>query len=239
MKVPLMVKKLLFGYKATSETYIAYLRKMGASVGVDVEIFRPFQTTIDMTAPYLLSIGDHVQITGPVTILTHDYSWCVLKRKYGDICGNQRRTFIGSNVFIGWGAIILGGAFIGDNTIIGAGAVVSGRLEGNAVYGGNPAQKIMSLEEFYHKRRDRQLEEAVTLVLEYRKKYGKMPPREELHEYFFLFENGGKDMPEVFRRKLELMCNPEKSRERLGNQKVMFREYDAFLAYCSAEIDDN
>lgn len=40
-------------------------------------------------------------MTGPVTILTHDYSWSVLKKKYGIIYGNQRKTVIGNNVFIG------------------------------------------------------------------------------------------------------------------------------------------
>lgn len=42
-------------------------------------------------------------MTGPVTILTHDYSWSVLKKKYGIIYGNQRKTVIGNNVFIGGG----------------------------------------------------------------------------------------------------------------------------------------
>ena len=49
-------------------------------------------------------------MTGPVTILTHDYSWSVLKKKYGIIYGNQRKTVIGNNVFIGGGATILGGS---------------------------------------------------------------------------------------------------------------------------------
>lgn len=137
-----LLKRILFGYKATSESYIAHLRKMGMSIGEDVILFRPFNTTIDEKNPHMISIGSHVMITGPVTILSHDYSWSVLKGKYGDILGNQRRTIIGDNVFIGWGATILGGSFIGDNVVIGAGSVVSGIIDSDSVYAGNPAKKL-------------------------------------------------------------------------------------------------
>ena len=90
-------KKILIGYKSSSEGYVEYLRSIGVSVGQNVEIFRPFNTTIDTQNPHLLTIGNDVQITGPVTILTHDYSWSVLKRKYGYIYGNQRKTVIGND----------------------------------------------------------------------------------------------------------------------------------------------
>lgn len=142
------IKYLILGYRATAETYIKYLRSKGVKVGENVKIFRPFNTTIDVQNPHLLTIGNDVQITGPVTILTHDYSWSVLKKKYGIIYGNQRKTVIGNNVFIGWGATILGGSHIGDNVIIGANSVVSGNVDSNSVYAGNPARKLMTLEEY-------------------------------------------------------------------------------------------
>ena len=129
------------GYRATAETYIKYSRSKGVKVGENVKIFRPFNTTIDVQNPHLLTIGNDVQITGPVTILTHDYSWSVLKKKYGIIYGNQRKTVIGNNVFIGGGATILGRSHIGDNVIIGANSVVSGNVDSNSVYAGNPARK--------------------------------------------------------------------------------------------------
>lgn len=97
------LKTLILGYKATSNSYILHLKKIGCSIGDDVVLFRPYNTTIDTQNPHLLSIGSHVMITGPTTILTHDYSWSVLKRKYGVILGNQKQTIIGNNVFIGWG----------------------------------------------------------------------------------------------------------------------------------------
>ena len=74
------LKEIILGYRANSDTYIRFLRKQGVKIGQNVKIYRPFNTTIDFQNPHLLTIGDDVQITGPVTILTHDYSWCVLKK---------------------------------------------------------------------------------------------------------------------------------------------------------------
>ena len=88
------IKVKILGYKATSESYITYLRKIGVQVGEDVVLYRPLNTTIDVQNPHLLEIGNHVMMTGPVTILTHDYSWSVLKRKYGEIVGNQKYTVL-------------------------------------------------------------------------------------------------------------------------------------------------
>ena len=147
MNVKNWIKVKVLGYRATSDSYIAHLRKIGVSIGKGVKIYRPFNTTIDVQAPHLLSIGNYVQITGPATILNHDYSWSVIKRKYGYIYGSQRKTVIGNNVFIGWGATILGGTDIGNNVIIGANSVVSGKVDSNSVYAGNPARKLMTLDD--------------------------------------------------------------------------------------------
>lgn len=227
------VKKLVMGYRSSSADYIDHLRSIGIAVGENVEIFRPFNTTIDTQNPHLLTIGNDVQITGPVTILTHDYSWSVLKRKYGYIYGNQRKTIIGDNVFIGWGATILGGTQIGNNVIIGANAVVSGHVDSNSVYAGNPARKIMTLEEFRDKRKKKQIEEAKQIVLEYKKRFNKVPPESELDEYFFLFRNND-DLP-AFNKKMKLMRNYNMSKRTLEAQKTVFKNYQEFLNYCLKE----
>ena len=41
-----------------------------------------------MTRPWLIDIGNDVQITDGVTLLTHGYDWAVLKGVYGDILGS-------------------------------------------------------------------------------------------------------------------------------------------------------
>lgn len=53
-----------------------------------------------------------------------------------------RSVSIGSNSFIGAGAIILPGTGIGKSCIIGAGAVVKGIVEDYSIVVGNPARKI-------------------------------------------------------------------------------------------------
>lgn len=234
-----ILRKFVLGYKATSESYIKYLRKHGALIGDDVTLFRPNQSNIGgATEAFLLQIGNHVNMTGPITILTHDYSWSVLKRRYGEILGNQKRVVIGNNIFIGWGATILCGTTVEDNTIIGANSVVSGHLEGNSVYAGNPAKKLMSLDEYYKKRKDKQFKEAVNFALQYKNRFGEMPPKEKMYEFFPLFETGYNNMPEKYLFQLRLMGNYEESVEKLhiGSAR-QFEGYDEFIRYCLEQSD--
>ena len=51
-------------------------------------------------------------------------------------------TVIGSDVWIGHGAVILGGVRVGDGAIVAAGAVVTGDVPPMTVVGGNPARVI-------------------------------------------------------------------------------------------------
>ena len=125
--------------------YVSFLRKQGVCIGDDVTIYSPTKTMIDITAPWLLRIGNHVRITQGVVILTHDYSWSVLKqlpKNAGRILGAQSPVTIGDNVFIGMNAIITRGVTIGDNVVIGAGSVVTKDCEANSVYAGVPAKKV-------------------------------------------------------------------------------------------------
>lgn len=215
------IKEFVFGYRATSSSYITHLKKMGVTVGKDVVLFRPMNTTIDTQNPHLLKIGNHVMMTGPVTILTHDYSWCVLKRKYGEILGNQKETVLEDNIFVGWGATILAGTHVGANSIIGAGSIVSGNLDGNAVYAGSPARRVMSIDEYYMKRKEKQLSEAVNYVKCYKKCFGSIPPINKLDEYFYLFfDPTNKEQREIFDFKLKLMENYEESLRMAGGGNV-------------------
>lgn len=229
MKIAKYLKRKILGPKASSKAYLNYLRSKGVCLGEGIEIFRPFHTDIDVQNPHLLKIGSYVQITGPVTILTHDYSWSVLKRKYGEIVGNQEETIIGDNVFIGWGATILAGSKIGNNVIIGANSVVSGEIKSDSVYAGIPAKRLMSLEDFYNKRKSLQLNEAANYVIKYKEVYGCIPPEQQLDEYFFLFRNNDKD--HLFENKLHLMGNYKMTLRVLQNHKPLFADYNEFLEY--------
>lgn len=135
-----VVRKVYNKLLVNNEGYLKYLRSCGVTIGEDVTFHCPGETHVDVTDPHLLTIGDHVNLTGPITILTHDFSWSVVKGKTGEVLGNEKPVTIGNNVFVGWGATILCGTTIEDNVIIGAHAVVSGHVEGDSVFlgGGCP-----------------------------------------------------------------------------------------------------
>ena len=179
-----IVKKLLYKERTSSQTYIDYMRKNGAKIGQRVTIFSPKTTNIDMTRPWLIDIGNDVQITEGVTILTHGYDWAVLKGVYGEILGSGGGVKVGNNVFIGMKTTILKGVNIGNNVIIGANSLVNKDIPDNCVAAGNPAKVLMTLDEYYIKRKKAQDQEAAELVRLYRERYGKEADERALHEFF-------------------------------------------------------
>lgn len=56
--------------------------------------------------------------------------------------GDSYKTYIGNDVWIGHGAIIMGGVKIGDGAIVAAGTVVTKDVPRCAIVGGNPAKVI-------------------------------------------------------------------------------------------------
>ena len=88
-----------------------------------------------------IEIGDNT-LVGPFVVIyssNHKFPRDKLIREAGY---EFKPVKIGSDVWIGAGAIILPGANIGDGAVIGAGAVVSGRVEPYSVVVGVPAKEI-------------------------------------------------------------------------------------------------
>ena len=230
------LKNLIYREKASSEKFVAHLKKQGVQIGEDVTFYAPNHTLIDLTCPCLLLIGNHVRITHGVIILTHDYSWSVLKRlpeSSGRILGAQSPVSIGNNVFIGMNAIITRNVKIGDNVIIGAGSVVTKDCESNSVYAGNPAQKIMTITEYFRKREAQQFEEAKELAKTYDRKYGERPPKEFFREYFMLFCNADEAMRiPAFRAQMETCAGFEECETFMRAHRPTFQTYEAFLDAC-------
>ncbi|MBN8449609.1 MAG: acyltransferase [Candidatus Accumulibacter sp.] len=131
----------------------AYARRIGVQLGSDCRIY----TRHFGSEPYLISIGNHVTITQTVRFVTHDgAAWLVSdahgrRYRYG-------RIFIGSNVFVGLGAILMPGITIGDNCIVAAGSVVTKDVPPNSIVAGVPARIISDFRIY----RDRALSEYIS-----------------------------------------------------------------------------
>lgn len=66
---------------------------------------------------------------------------------------------------------ILMGARIGSNCVVGAGSVVTGNFPDNVVIAGNPAKIVCTIEEFYIKRKDSEIEAAFNFASSWKRKY--------------------------------------------------------------------
>jgi maltose O-acetyltransferase len=86
-----------------------------------------------------VTIGANTQIGAAVQILTADHPRDPALRAQGFEC--SRPVTIGSNVWIGSGALILPGVRIGDDAIIGAGSIVTRDIAAGATAVGNPARE--------------------------------------------------------------------------------------------------
>lgn len=121
------------------------LRKKGVTLGQRVAIHT---RGIDEGHGFLISMGDDVSIAPGAIILAHDAS---TKQALGYT--RVGRVEIGSQVFIGAGAIVLPNVRIGNKVIVGAGCVVNRSVPDNSVVVGNPARVISSYDDYIEKNR--------------------------------------------------------------------------------------
>lgn len=125
---------------------IAAARALGVRVGTNCRFLGVTPRTFG-SEPYLISIGDHVTITGGVRFVTHDGGVWVLRDEHPDL-DVIAPIKIGSNVFIGLNALLLPGVTLGDNTVVAAGSVVTRSFPGDGVLGGVPAKPIRALSDY-------------------------------------------------------------------------------------------
>ena len=131
---------LLRRYLYTPEQYA---RKIGVNIGDHCLI----DTRNWPSEPYLVFIGDNVQITRDVTIHTHGGGNSI--RRYHPQFDVFGKVVIEDWAYIGAFSQIMPGVTIGEGALVAAGSVVTKSVPAHMVVGGNPAKIICTTEEYY------------------------------------------------------------------------------------------
>lgn len=113
----------------------------GANLRVGHTVYFNFGCIVLDVAP--VTLGDHVLVGPAVQLLTATHPLVAAERRGGLEAGKPIR--IGSDVWIGGGAIVLPGVTIGDRAVIGAGSVVTRDVPPDVFAAGNPCRVVRSL----------------------------------------------------------------------------------------------
>lgn len=122
---------------------IKYARMIGVNLGKNCLIYRSVEWPSE---PYLVTIGDNVQLTRGVAIHTHGGGHTV-RRQVPDF-DSFGKVVIEDWAYIGSHAQIMPGVSIGEGAMVAAGSVVTKSVPAGMVVGGNPAKVICSVDNY-------------------------------------------------------------------------------------------
>ncbi len=140
-----ILKKLATWYKSSFWTLEKQAIKAGVVMGSDNFIASQFWST----EPYLITIGNHCQITGGVKLFTHGGGGAV--RRWYPKFDTFGKVHIGDYVYIGNDVKVMPGVTIGDNVLIAAGSIVTKSIPAGVVVAGNPAKFVCSIEDYLNR----------------------------------------------------------------------------------------
>lgn len=185
-------------YLSNSDKFCKYLIDSGVRIGRGT-CFRPRTTEIDLTRPSLISIGSDCYFNDYFCVLTHDWVTQVFINSGKEFLPSSGRVSIGNNVSTGRNVTILKGVSIGDNVFIGANSVVTRDIPSNSIAAGIPCKVLMSLDEYYQRRQDECIGEALIYAQSIQQRFGRKPLVTDFWEEFPLFVDGDKidDYPEI------------------------------------------
>lgn len=140
------IKRYLELSRYNNFTIAEYFRKQGAQIGKNSYIV---PRTLG-TEPWLVKLGDHVNISEGVKFHTHDGGTWIFREQMPDL-----RVFgpiiIEDNCIIGEGAIIMPNVTIGKNTIVGVKSVVINDIPPNSIVMGVPARRFGAVDKYFEK----------------------------------------------------------------------------------------
>jgi len=110
----------------------------GSNISLGANCFINANAVILDPAP--VSLGDRTQLATNVQLLTADHPREAARR--AEDIEFARPVSIGSDCWIGAGAIVCPGVTIGDGTVIGAGSVVTKDVPAGVIAAGNPCRVI-------------------------------------------------------------------------------------------------
>ncbi len=134
------LKRLLRGPAAPPNPYA------GLDIGEGTRLFP--SEHLDGMFPALAHIGKNCVFAPGSMVLTHDASYWRFTGEY-----RVAPVYIGDNVFVGFGAVIMPGVRVGSNVVIGAGSVVTRDVASGTVVVGSPAKPLCTIEEYLARRR--------------------------------------------------------------------------------------
>ena len=186
-----------------------------------------------MTQPSLITIGRNCYINHHFTLLTHDWVTHVFIHSHREFLPSSGRVRIGNNVGFGQNVMILKGVIIGDNSFIGANSVVTKDIPANSIAVGSPCKVICTLEEYYQKRMEKSVEEALDYAKSIQERFNRRPVVEDFWEEFPLFVSGD-DVDKYPTLPLKKQLGPM-FQSYVSTHKAKFSSFDEFLQAAGIE----
>lgn len=139
-----MIKKLI-QYIIYAISPERYARMLGVSIGVNCFI----STRNWSSEPYLITIGNNCQVTQDVHFHTHGGAHVVRNLIPDfDVFG---KIVVKDWAYIGSGSHIMPGVTIGEGALIAAGSIVTKSVPSKEVWGGAPAKRICSVDDYINR----------------------------------------------------------------------------------------
>ncbi len=226
-------RSIISPYSWCNDAFVSYLKSLGAKIGKNTRFINPSKCHVDINRAKYITIGDNCCLSF-VTLLAHDYSWYVFGEANNDILPDGGgKIVIGNNCFIGYQAVILKNTKIGDNVIIGARSVVKGNIPSNTVWAGSPARQLCTLKDYYQRKSNERIKEALFRRDFIREIEKRDPTISEMGLFCFLYLERNEENYTLYIKNTEFngVKNCQTLKDLFFMTHPIFNSFDDFLKY--------